>query len=217
MHLIEKWLAGNRNFLVGAVLYKQFGTDEALKKLFAGKATPHIQKLLEESLLALLNKPKVVLQEPKTSDAAEMPKSTDPVLEALRNEWLTPYQKMNYLRHELDRYTDNTDEQIAIRRPICAQVLELEQLCLQLWAKRDHYIKNGQLPEAPAQKLAMPTDPMALAKLIDAVKRNIRRNHQLAAKHPDKPVYPQKAAQYEAELQSIITKTGTDAKGTEKQ
>lgn len=216
MELIKKWLSGKRNYLVGAVLYKQLGTDEKLKKLFEGKATEHLQQLLEDSLSALLEKPKVVLQPAaKKSDADEMPKSADPVLEALRQEWLVPYQKMNYLRHELDRYPDNTDEQIAKRKPICAEILELEQQCMQVWARRDHYLKEGKLPEVKNNELVLPEDPIALGKLIESLKRNVRRNKQLAEKHPGNAVYPHKVKQYEAELHGLLKKMN-DGKGTEK-
>jgi hypothetical protein len=215
MELIKKWLSGKRNYLVGAVLYKQFGSDGLLKKLFEGSRTDHTQQLLEEALSALLQKPKEVLQPAaKKGDADEMPKSEDPVLEALRNEWLLPYQKMNYLRHELDRYLDNTEDEIAKRKALCDQILELEQQCMKTWTKRDHYMKHGQLPEVKEFQKPIPRDPVELGKAIETAKRNIRRNKAAAEKHPDNPIYPQKAKQYEAELQDLL-KT-THGQGTEK-
>jgi hypothetical protein len=90
-----------------------------------------------------------------------MPQSKDPVLQALRNEWQPLYQRMNYLRHELDRVTTtaefplyevgndpgNSPEEISKREPIAFEILELEQQCMRIWARRDHYLQQGKLPE----------------------------------------------------------------------
>ncbi len=215
MELIQKWLSGSRNFIVGAILYKKFGTDKDLKKLFGGKKDPYLQKKLEEALAGLLEQPKVILQEsPKAPEADEMPDSSDPVLKAIRNEWVPLYQKMNYLRHHLDTREGNSPEDIAFRRPIAHDILELEQKCMHIWDKRSYYLKNGRLPEVKENKAPLPEDPVKLGKLIESLKRNIRRNKQLAEKHPDNPIYPMKAKQYEEELQQVMDKL-IDNEGTD--
>lgn len=208
MELIRKWLSGNRNFIVGAVLYKKFGTDEKLKKLFSGIPDAYSQKRLAEELEKLVAKPKVVLQskQSRQGDADDMPESKDPVLKALRNEWLPLYKKMCYLQSELDRYEGNSQEEIAKRKPIAFEILELEQECMKIWARRGYYEKNGSLPEVKEQEEAIPTDPVELGKLIEATKRNIRRNKQLSEDHPDNTVYPLKQRQYEEKLERIMKK-----------
>jgi hypothetical protein len=207
MELIKKWLSGNRNFIVGAVLYKKFGTDEKLKKLFEGKPDAYSQKRLAEEMERLLEKPKVVLQSKKSIGAAdEMPESKDPVLKALRNEWMTPYKRMCYLQAELDRYEGNNPEEIATRKPIAFEILDLEQECMRIWARRGYYEKNGSLPEVKEQQEETPTDPVELGKLIEATKRNVRRNKQLSEDHPDNTVYPLKQRQYEEKLERIMKK-----------
>jgi hypothetical protein len=207
MDLIKKWLSGSKNFIVGAVLYKKFGTDEKLKKLFEGRPDAYSQKRLEEELAKLLQKPKLVAQSPKKiSDADEMPVSKDPVLKALRNEWLPLYKRMCYLQQELDRYEGNSEEAIAKRKPIAFEILELEQNCMVIWERRRHYEKNGSLPEVKESTFEIPTDPVELGKWIEATQRNIRRNKQLAAKHPDKPEFPLRQKQYEEKLEAIMKK-----------
>lgn len=216
MELIQKWLSGTRNFYVGAILYKKFGTDEALKKLLAGKPEPYLQKRLEDALSELLQKPKVVLQQPVAKqEAEEMPKSEDAILEALRQEWIPLYQRMNYLRHEMDRFEGNDFEIIAKRKPLAIEVLELEQQCMRVWERREYYLKNGKLPEVKEKEESIPEDPIALGKMIETLKRNIRRNKQLAEAHPDKTIYPLKVKQYEEQLQQILSKLKTD-EGTKK-
>lgn len=218
MVLIEKWLKGSRNYIVGSILYKRLGTDPKLKDLFGGPCTPRLQKLLEEELLALEQKPKVLLQ--STSEDTEIiPESTEPVLAALRNEWLPIYQRMNYLRHELDRYPGNEEQDIAARSPLAFEILDLEQKCMLIWNRRDHYVINGALPDSKEKEEPLPDDPIKLVQALESAKRNVRRNKQLAEKHPDNATYPEKVAQYEARLLRIQSKIndhgrpGTEGKG----
>lgn len=212
MQLIKNWLSGKRNFVVGTVLYKKFGTDEKLKKLFDGKPDAYKEKRLAEELEKLLQRPKLVLQQTKKpNDAEEMPASSDPVLKAIREEWLPIYQRMNYLRHELDKYEGNGREDIAKRSPICFEILAMEQKCMAIWAKRGYYEKNGLLPELKEVKKEVPTDPVQLGKMIETLKRNIRRNKQLAERNPGKAQYPLLVKQYENELEEIM-KTVNDGK-----
>jgi hypothetical protein len=157
MDLIKKWLSGKRNYIVGAILYKKLGADEKLKKLFASKPDAYSQKRLEEELEKLLEKPTRPL--PLThqhSDGIEMPDSTNPVLKAIRNEWLTPYKRMCYLQGELDRIEGNSPEAIAKRKPIAFEILELEQECMKVWERRKHYEKEGKLPEVRVWRNLLP-------------------------------------------------------------
>jgi hypothetical protein len=218
MELIKKWLSGNRNYIVGAVLYKKFGSDEKLKKLFESRPDAYSQKRLVEELTKMADnkRPPVAPLITDHSSRSEMPQSKDPVLKALRNEWLVPYKRMCYLQAELDRVTTddsfplydvndkNSPEAIAKRKPIAFEILELEQQCMQIWARRSHYEKNGSLPEVKEQEEAVPTDPVELGKLIEATKRNIRRNKQLTETHPGNTIYPLKQRQYETKLERIM-------------
>jgi hypothetical protein len=211
MDLINKWLSGKKNFHVGAILYKKFGTDEKLKKLFEGKPDPYTQKRLEEALVTLAQKPKVVLQSPSKTESDEMPASVDPVLSSIRQQWRPIYQRMNYLRHELDKYEGNSPEVIAKREPIAFEILDLEQQCMVIWKRRRHYEQHGSLPDVKPVEAPLPDDPVELGKMIETAKRNIRRNKQYAAEYPNNPSYPQRVKNYEAELERILKKTN-DAK-----
>lgn len=216
MELIRKWLSGNRNFIVGVVLYKKFGTDDKLKKLFDGKPDMYLQTRLSEELTKLQGKPRLIVQpKKKVSEAGAMPESQDPVLKALRNEWLVPYKRMCYLQSELDRVSSdeyplydinnvNSPEAISNRKTIAFEILELEQQCIVIWKRRNHYEKEGKLPEVKEKKYDIPTDPIELGQKIETLKRNIRRNKERAARHPDKAQYPLLQKQYEEELQYIM-------------
>jgi hypothetical protein len=201
MTLIDKWLEGKRNFHVGVVLYTQFGKDDKLKKYFGGVPDDLKIERLTSELKKLAEKPKIVLAPVVNKESEDMPLSKDPVLRALRNEWLGIFQRMQYLRHELDRYHGNDPVTKSQRHTIAKEILEIEQTCMMIWAKRDEYIKNGT---ATDEQEDLPTNPIELAKLIEATKKNIRRNKQLSEKNPDNAAYPQKVMKYQQQLERIL-------------
>lgn len=205
MKLIIKWLSGTKNFHIGVVLYNQFGNDARLKKYFEGLPDSIKQKKLEAELSELLKKPKAILATPLVNTELDaMPPSPDPVLEALRNEWHPLYQRMNYLRHELDRFEGNKPEAIAMRKPIAFEILQIEKQCMKIWTRRDHYLEYGSLPEVKPNLDPLPEDPVELGRMIETLKKNIRRNKSLSLKHPDKTNYPLKVKDYEAQLERIM-------------
>jgi hypothetical protein len=214
MNLLTKWLSGKRNYHVGVVLYDHFGTDKKLKQLFSSNPDAYRIKRLEQAIAELAKLPSTVLVHRKPNEQTdEMPATGDPVLEALRNEWSPLYQRMQYLRHELDRIPGNTEEAMAQRKPIAYEILDLEQQCMKAWTRRDHYLQHGNLPEVSDKEFKIPTSPTELAKFIDTTKRNLRRNIKLAKDHPDNTVYPLKVIKFQ-ELMDKINKKINDAKGT---
>lgn len=204
MNLISKWLSGKRNFHVGVVLFKNYSKNEKLKKYFEGAADQIKQEKLQRELASLNEKPFMIVSAPALNkDQDEMPKATDPVMEAMRVEWLIPYQKMNQLRHELDRHQGDLPQVIATRSALAKEILELEQQCMVIWRRRDHYLETGKLPEVKDSMEKIPTDPFELAKLIQALEKNIRRNKSLAAKHPESSAYALRAKKYQETLDEV--------------
>lgn len=205
MELIKQWLSGSRNYHVGAVLYQKYGDNEKLKKLLDGPPSDNLVKMLTKELEALLTAPSKPAPLPlKSAQIEEMPDSSDQVLQALKNEWKAPFQRMNYLRHELDRYLDDNSEQQAIRRRLAEEILELEQQCMLSWERRNHYLAKGQLPEVKEDETVIPDNPEALGRLIETTKRNIRRNKDKAAKYPDNPAYAFNLQKYQQLLQKLL-------------
>lgn len=216
MELIHRWLAGKRNYHVGAVLYGQLGADPKLKQLFNTPPDKYKQARLAKELAALLDKPRELLQaRVHRTDDDQMARSNDPVLEALRNEWMKHYMRMQYLRHELDRYEGNEPTVIAQRKPIAFEVLSLEKQCMQIWARRDHYLEHGKLPEVSDDQEPLPDDPVELGRLIANTERNIRRNKLSMKRNPGNVVYPLKLKHYQ-ELLDRIMKTINNGKAAGK-
>lgn len=205
MHLhtmkdIQDWLDGHRNYTVGRLLYETFGEDAELKALFAEGPTEWNKTKLLTSMqeLASGTQAKVELDE-----YSEMPKGADAVLQALHAEWQPLYQAMNYKRHELDKYQDDTPMQEAVRRSLAHEILSLERQCMAIWKKRDYYQEHGQLPAMQEKAAPVLTDPLAIGRRIETLKRNIRRNKQKTAKYPNNATYPVLVKQYESELEAL--------------
>jgi len=85
------------------------------------------EKRLLEELTALATVPVITPAVVETLSVEIMPDSTDNVLMALKNEWMPLYQSMNYKRHQLDRYQNNSAKAIAERKLLAFEVIELEQ------------------------------------------------------------------------------------------
>lgn len=207
MRLIENWLKGSRNYYVGIALYKSLpGANQQLIQLLSKGKTPFAEAELVKAFKAMLSKPVVKKQPQPDPELDKMPPSADAVMESIRNEWMPLYMRMNTLRHMLWTIEGNTPEKIAQRQPIAFEVLELEQQCIQLWAKRNHYLQHGRLPEAKEVKVQIPKDPIELATLIENIKRNIRRNKAFATKNPTKAIYVQRYNDYKASYYSVTGK-----------
>lgn len=193
---IRSWIAGAQNFIIGRTLYQQLGDDDNIKqKLLKGENTG-TKQLLWKSLENLLREP--VKEAIKVdSTASEMPASNDTVLKALREEWSPLYTRMNYLRARIDECGESNDpETIALREPIAFEILDLEDQCEAIWAKRDYYLKHGTLPEVDETEFEIPTDPKALAKLLQSIPRNIRRNRLKMQQPSAKALYAQLYVRY---------------------
>lgn len=177
MKLIDKWLKGNRNFYTGKAIYKAIGKDAHLLRLLENIPSVIIQNLLEKALTELnqhKTQPKLIEQDKET---VLMPDSADPVLKAVKSEWMKPYQDMNFKRHQLHKFgNSNHPDHIKIRKELAFDILDLEQECIRIWAKRDYYTKYGKLPDIrdTTDTLFIAKDPVQLAKQIEASKRKIR-------------------------------------------
>jgi hypothetical protein len=203
MFAVENWLNGQRNFYVGKSIYKTLGSDQQLKELLEKGKTPIAEQLLLKAMQKLMDKPAAVATSPKTKEIEVMPDDADPVLHGIHLEWKKPYQEMNYKRHELDRYKGNTIENISKRKELAFEILELEQVCMKIWEKRDYYKKNGKLPDVSEKVIELPDNKIELATLIDSIKKNIRRNRLLMKSRPGNPTYAAKYDKYKLEFKKI--------------
>jgi hypothetical protein len=226
MDQITKWLSGAKNFIIGRAIYRAMisDQDELIQSLDAG-FTPHRHTQLIKAMELHINPPKKeITAEDRMrygwGDDDEFQKNNvslphtpsiklvslveskkiivDPyVLTALKNEWQIPYKKMQYLIGQLDQFgNSNKKSAITKRAELAKEILELEQLCNQIWAKRDQYELTGVLENKSADELEIPSDPIALAELIIRIKKSIRNNRLLMQKNPDNPIYIERFKNY---------------------
>lgn len=187
MKLIHNWLSSTRNFHVGKALYQSFGTDRNLLKLLDKGKTAATQGLLLKALQDIVAVPAPAPTPEVITPAAAviMPDSDEPILKALKAEWMIPYQQMNLLRHQLHEFGSANDENaLSIRKEKAFQILGLEQVCMKVWAKRDYYLKHKKLPLFQEAKLLVPEDPLELGRLVETTKRRIRDWKTKSAKDP---------------------------------
>jgi hypothetical protein len=200
MQIIQNWLNSKQNFTVGRLLYEQFGTDKGFKNLLKQNGdSPFNRKKLREDLTAIANgtQKKAISGLSKQMVTKEMPEGNSPLLQALNKEWKPLYMRMNFLRHQLQSFgSDNSKETVAKADPMCLEILELEQQCMKIWAKRDHVLEHGRLPEVKAAVSDIPTDPVALGRYVENCKRQIRRNRTKIIEKPTDPKYAQLLADW---------------------
>lgn len=219
MIAVERWMKSGQNWAVGVSLYAALGKDEKLKKLFALGPSSFAKKKLESALKSIATSTKKEATSLPASpqkkkdiidsetDVAVMPDSADNILQAIKNEWTIPYMEMNYLRHKMFGIDGNSPDAVKARGEMAFKVLELEQMCMKIWKKRDYYLEHGKLPDSPEKKQTIPADPIALAKFIENCKKNIRRNRKLMELHADNPDY---AAAYNHYRNIFKQATGSD-------
>lgn len=204
MELIQKWLDGNRSFIVGRILYNQYGADEAFKRWLAQGETPDAKKQLELAMQAIVMPAKKEIAKNSDVSFSKMPAGDDPVCNAIQEDWKQHYTLMNMLRGKLGGYEDdNSPEAIAECNVLCQKILEEERYINACWEKLRYYQQHGKLPEEKEESFEIPGDPVALAKLIETLKRNVRRNKQKAAAAPANPLYPALVKKYEEQLKQI--------------
>jgi hypothetical protein len=181
MLLIDRWLAGRRNFIVGRVLYDVYGNDAGIKALLSKGNTAFSYSRLVQALESVRVKPvKAVVHEVAEATLfMPMPQGTDEVLQGLEREWKPIYMRMNLLRHKLDEYNDRNDEEARTAcGALCKEILQLEKDVMQVWKRRNYYVEHGALPWVNDVDDDMPDDAVKLALYIENIKKNIRRNRQ---------------------------------------
>ena len=209
MEVIKRWLSGSKNFIVGKTYYKQFSGDKQLIQLFDKGETPFAKNELIKALTALLSEPAPPPVKKNTPEVlAIMPAGLDAISISIEKDWKENYQRMNYLRHELDKFgTSNDDEAREQRRLIAKEILELEQKCMKAWETLDYYLINKKLPEEKQKEIILPSDPVELARKIQTLEKNIRRNKQKAKLNQTDVSYPAKIKYYEDQLNHIKSKS----------
>lgn len=204
MQMIKDWLLSKRSYTYGCILYNRFGNNEELKQLFSKGPTPFTTNKLASAMQEIItgDPPKKA----KISRGEMPPVENDKVLKALRDQWMPSYTKMNYKRHELDKYLFLTSQTAMHKRAkLAMEILKLEKECMRIWAKRDHYIEFGKLPDQ-SEKPEPVVDPMRMALRYKNVQGYIRRYKYLLRRGPANAENVALLKRYEEEFAELKSK-----------
>jgi hypothetical protein len=178
MVIVDRWLSGKQNYIIGRVLYDVLGNERTVKELFAKGETPFAKNKMVDELKKLNEKSSVQFSS-FTIDHSPLvatQRTGDAVMHSLDAEWKEKYARMNLLRHKLDEYGErNDDEARGACATLCKEILELEQQCMKIWTSRNVYEETGHLPEVNNKKIEIPTEAIELGKFIENRKRDMRR------------------------------------------
>lgn len=202
MEDVRQWLNSDRDFFAGRDLYLKYGSDDALRSLFQ---TDDVNRFKSEKLFKALRE--IFTQPAKTQEShkadtrkiqkaapAGWKKNTkDAVLKALRAQWEPLFKEMKTLHAQL-LLIDN-DEQ---RGVVAHRILDLDDMCTEIYQKRDHYMQTGKLPDEKEPDKVV--DPSKFAVRLEAAKRYVRRYKNYIKKNPENEKYIQKLKQYEDEV-----------------
>ncbi len=186
MGLIKNWLDGQRNFLIGRNILKVYGDNPAILDLLDGNETPFRLELLTSELQRLYNEsiaPGTITmvvpglkQEKPEEEKPHVISVDDPVLISLQKQVEPLYNKLKFFHNQLAKYGARNDTStIQACFPICRDIVKLRKECQEIWSQRDYYKLHGTLPETKLVEVGIPTDPLELARFIDAKGKAIRR------------------------------------------
>lgn len=214
---IKEWLNSSRDFGVGVALYRLHGSDDFLMEVFEqGFSEVRAKRLLAEMLKLKDVVPeddfydkKESLVEMKTVEVAVesefMPETSVRVEnDRYRGDWMPLYQKMNMLRHRLEMTGCDVE-----RGRMAHEILDLERNCMEIWDKRDYFLKYGEVKKE--LKVIDPiTDRNMILKRILNLRVNISKYKNHVAKDKPNPKHVEKLAIFRMELEDLLKQIEND-------
>jgi hypothetical protein len=196
MESIRIWLNGKQDYKTGVNLYKKFGTDSLLKRLFDEEAiSPFKIAKLKEALTGLMQNKKQVQVENKAvlvtaierikserDPQKEWSENMDEVETALWEKWKPLFTEMMHLSSTIYDVSKSGNETKA--GEMALRILDLDDKCDALYRDRNHYKQHGQQLEqwpygAPC------VDPLLIPKKYENAKRYMREYRAKVAAKPD--------------------------------
>lgn len=209
MDEVKAWLTGPRKYDEGAILYLQYGRDEALKRIFREPVSDYKRKKLEEALRSLLQKTtevkaKVEVQKSVAVERVAVadrkwPKEKDATLNALHEQWKPKFAEMMNLMSRiydvaLAGKTDSAQKQEAGR--MAHRILDLDDECDEIYRQRDFYLLHKKLPEEP-RPMELVVDPIKIPLALTNCTRYVRDYKNILIKEPGNVKASAQLAKYE--------------------
>jgi hypothetical protein len=222
MEALRKWLNGERTYQVGVKLYLIYSKDQSLKELFTqehettykrDRLVQEIKKLLqplrEEDSVSCDKSASLVTHNIISEGVWPSDPVSDPVLKALKSQWRILFSEMMNLSHRLfDIVSD-------IERGQCAhRILDLDDLCDEIYLKRDYYLLNKVLPDQQDPEVI--TDPVKWPMKLKNAERYVRDYTLKCNADPDNEKYAAKLKYYTAVVISYKRLLKIEAYGDDK-
>lgn len=201
------WLGGSKDYNVGVRLYRIYGKDEKLKRLFgAEQKTAFKQAQLFAALKNIVEAPAVEQAEKVKSTAAQITpaifyktwtaeENTDEILKTLWEKARLLLKQIGSIHGSLTALADDSD-----RRSAALLLLELDDDLSEVYDQRDYYKKHSKLQHVQAEGKSYLTKPMEIANRIVALNRYVRRYKLALRKNAADTKAAELLKQYDDEL-----------------
>lgn len=166
MHELQQWLSTTpRDYSRGVFLYSVYGPYKSVLALLQKGETDLTRAKLNEALREVWDdlqtkkaatKPatnlpgyqKVVIHPGNPPATSKISNPQSKIVQDLDNQWKPLYAEMAVLHARLAMCSTNQQ-----RYHLADQILKLEQQVIDIWDKRDEYLKTGKLPAAKPRKV----------------------------------------------------------------
>lgn len=193
---IREWLRGSRDYNTGAKLYLIHGRDAKLRRVFSEPVSDFKKKRLVEELTALLTKKVAVVKKVEvTKEKAiehiavsdrKWSKQPDATENALREQWKPLFAEMMNLSSRIYEVAKAGQTDPALKQEagkMAHRICDLDDLCDEIYQKRDHYLKYGKLP-AEKKPVELVVDPVKIPVALENAKRYVRMYKNKLKKNP---------------------------------
>jgi hypothetical protein len=202
---LKAWLNGARSYAKGVVLYRMFGKDEELKKIFSTGETEARKKRLIQAIDEIVNPKEPVNKLPEHVTRLQVQPSAsaeDPTIANLKAQAIPLLKKRDAIHSKL--LLIPSDEE---RGKAAHELLDLDDQVDEIYNQIRHFEKHKVLPEAnlPFESI---TDPARWPARYETCGRYVRRYRKELDEDPADEKAKQLLEKYEAEQLYYAKKLG---------
>lgn len=200
---LKAWMSGARNYAKGVVLYRMFGRDDELKKIFSSGETAARKQRLIQAIDDLINPKAPVLPEHVTRiQLRPSAGPEDPTIAGLKAQAIPLLKKRDAIHSKL--LLIPTDEE---RGKAAHELLDLDDQVDEIYNRIRYYEQHKALPKEELHFDPI-TDPARWPHRYETCGRYVRRYQEKLDKDPDNESAKKKLKEYEAEQLYYAKKLG---------
>lgn len=206
---LKHWFNSGQLYDQGVQLYLKYGKDDNLRHLFTAEGISAFkEKRLAEELDTIYSrmKPAPRIPEPEPSTSYHAPRITEPeprapqpvtetrwpdnpddVVKALKAKWQPLFSEMINLQSRIEDVAKSGLQDLnkkAEAGRMALRILELDDLCYDIYAERDYYLQNGALPSKQTAPVEISLDPTIWHRRLASHQRYVREDKAKLKKDP---------------------------------